>query len=172
MPDVRPPTRGLVPAGPLVPDRNASPAATSATRSTEERAFARTSFRRPRPSATNATGKLPLPGRRTRSPQTDSRAPHLGRHHCRSGCFTPSHLLLTFRLVAPSGSLASLITRAEATAFLRWGTADRSRSTSRSAHPEGFRSSQASTVSTVRRPHSHNRRRSNPGVQRTRFARR
>ena len=76
MPDVRPPSRGIVPAEPLVPDRNSSPTATSATRSTEERAFARTSFRRPRPSAKYATGTLPLPGRRTGSSQIPTLAHH------------------------------------------------------------------------------------------------
>ncbi len=76
MPDVRPPSRDIVPAEPLVPDRNSSPAVTSATRSTEERAFARTCFRRPRLSDGYATHKPPHPGRRTGSALTYSCAPH------------------------------------------------------------------------------------------------
>jgi hypothetical protein len=60
MPDVRPPSRGIVPAQRLVLIRSTSPAATPATRSTEERASARASFRHPRPSRRYSPPALPL----------------------------------------------------------------------------------------------------------------
>ena len=152
-----------------------------ATRSTEKRAFAPTSLRRPRLSDRSAARTLPVPVRLTVSTQAHSRATHLAGFErrrspsCRSRSVLP--VSSTFRgggpLYRPLRS--PLGTRdAAAIAFfvLSSSSLGRAHTSSRPTDAEGFRSCQASWVQAALVSHSQTRRRSNPGMQRTRYARR
>ena len=169
MPDVRPPSRGIVPVQRLVPLRNTSPAATPATRSTEERASARPSFRHSCFSGRYSPRARSFSCLRSVSPHRHT-LPGLTRR-------TPVLLAATHRPLAGSPCFLSALPASPPSGpsfrpFPHLGQSSHSRPASQSIDPEGFRSSQASRVRAVLVHHSHTLRRSNPGVQRTRFARR
>ena len=167
MPDVRPPSRGIVPAQRLVPNRKTSPAATPAARSTEERASARPSFRHSRFSGRRSPRARSFSCLRSGSPRVAlSRVSHTSHP---SGFPQPTVLSRALRAsLRPWGvsAIASVVP-----AFPSPGLSSRFRPRARSIDPEGFRSCRPSRVQAVLAPHSHTPRRSNPGVQWTRFAR-
>ena len=153
-----------------------------ATRSTEERAFA------PPASGVLAspTGSRPAPYlfrhavpslfRHTLAPRTPC-STRSSRHssfsseasvHCRcspSFSSSPSPRSLRFSVGTRDGRAIGLVLPASR-------PVSRNRSASWSTEPEGFTGCQASGVRAVLVSHSRARRRSNPGMQRTRYARR
>ena len=153
-----------------------------ATRSTEERAFAPpasgvlaspTGSRLPRYLLRHAASSL---SRHTLAPQT-----HHGRRLSRQSSFSSavsarSRLRLSFSgPPSPRSHRLPVSTRAGRAigpVLPASRPVGRTRSTSWSTEPEGFPGRQASGVRAVLVSHSHARRRSNPGMQRTRCARR
>ena len=160
-----------MPAQRLVPFRITCPASAPATRSTEVRA-GRTSASVPlvswhtshlsfRPACWPTRASRPL-----RPPEASSHSscsPALSRSSRR--CRHPVRRPLLF---SPRVSGIASVVRS----FPPPRTSLRARSGSRSIGPEGFRCCQACRARVVFVPQSDNRRRSNPGVQRTRYARR